>query len=85
MANDNTDAVLEWLQNEGVPSSDLDVDGNIIIFKFAVNLARDLLCATFHEYRSSAGGGDITRTLGYSVPKDLFGIIQTITPTIQFP
>lgn len=49
----STDAVLSWLEESGVPSSDIENDGDWIHFYVSVAQANSMMSTTFHIYHNS--------------------------------
>jgi tripeptidyl-peptidase I len=49
----STDAVLSWLEESGVPSSDIENYGDWIHFYVSVAQANSMMSTTFHIYHNS--------------------------------
>ncbi|KAF2194923.1 tripeptidyl-peptidase-like protein [Zopfia rhizophila CBS 207.26] len=82
---ESTDAVLKWLKDSGVPSEDIENDGEWINFLAPVSTAEKMMDTKFKTYESLVRK-DIRkiRALQYSVPKELLGHIDMIQPTTRF-
>lgn len=80
-----TDAILEWLQESGVSTGDIEDDGEWINFVASVSTAEKMMDAKFKIYQSTVRP-DVkkTRTLQYSIPKALHDHIDMIQPTTRF-
>jgi tripeptidyl-peptidase I len=77
----STDAVLSWLEESGVPPSDIENDGDWIHFYVSVAQANSMMSTTFHIYHNSIDNSQKIRTLHYSVPADVADHITMIQPT----
>lgn len=80
---DNVKAVKSWLAGAGItevsqPTSDY------IEFVVPVSKLETLLNTKYEAYHHKATGQVAARTLKYSVPKSLHGMIDMITPTTAF-
>ncbi|ORY14941.1 tripeptidyl-peptidase-like protein [Clohesyomyces aquaticus] len=82
---ESTDAVLKWLKVSGVPSEDVENDGEWINFVAPVSTAEKMMDTTFKTYQSLVRE-DVKkiRTLKYSVPKEVREHIDMIQPTTRF-
>ena len=83
-SSDASTAILQWLQAEGVPSSDIEDDGDWINFHVAATEAERILDTQFYYYSNSVNGVERIRTLQYSVPQPLHKHIHMIQPTTRF-
>lgn len=81
-ADTNTAAVKSWLKLGGIPTEHIASQGHCLMFNVSVSQAEKLLNTEFHQYHR----GDITliRTLQYSVPSILRGLIASVQPTTRF-
>ncbi|KAF2488512.1 tripeptidyl-peptidase-like protein [Lophium mytilinum] len=80
-----TVAVIEWLRDSNVRSEDIEEDGEWINFVASVSTAEKMMDAKFTTYRSlTRSTVKKTRTLQYSVPKELHSFIDMIQPTTRF-
>jgi tripeptidyl-peptidase-1 len=80
-----TEAVMSWLENAGVGSEDIEEDGEWINFVAPISTAEKLLNAKFTTYQSTVRPNvKKTRTLAYSVPRELHNYIDMIQPTTRF-
>lgn len=80
-AAESTDAVLSWLEESGVSSSDIENDSDWIHFYISVAQANSMMSTTFHIYHNSIDNSQKIRTLHYSVPADVAHHITMIQPT----
>lgn len=83
-SSDATSAIVGWLEAEGVPSADIEDNGDWINFYVSTIEAERILNTRFYYYSSSINGAEMIRTLQYSVPKKLHQYIQMIQPTTRF-
>ncbi|KAF2104700.1 Pro-kumamolisin [Rhizodiscina lignyota] len=74
------DAVQKWLKSAGVNS--ISSDGTWINFATNVGTANSLLNASFAQYEND--GLKKLRTTQYSIPAEVAGDIDLVTPTIEF-
>ncbi|KAI1140373.1 subtilisin-like protein [Hypoxylon sp. FL0543] len=81
---DSTAAVLKWLQASGIPSSDIENDGEWINFHTSVLRAANLLNTQFQVYNHVGTKVKRIRTLHYSVPEEVRPHITMIQPTTRF-
>lgn len=81
---DASQSILGWLQAEGVPTTDVEDDGDWINFHVPVSEAERILHTKFHYYTSSVNNLERIRTLQYSIPKKLHQYVQMIQPTTRF-
>lgn len=73
-------AVVSWLQKNGV--TQIHKEGGLLNFATTVGTANQLLNTTFSVYQS--GSTQKVRTTQYSVPDELTGSIDLISPTVFF-
>ncbi|KAI8962868.1 subtilisin-like protein [Daldinia sp. FL1419] len=81
---ESTSAVLEWLQNSGIPVSDIENDGEWVNFQTTVLKASNLLNTEFQVYNHVGTDAQRIRTLHYSVPEEVRTHITMIQPTTRF-
>lgn len=82
---ESTDAILNWLDESGVPSEDIVNDGEWINFVAPVSTAQEMLDTTFKTYQSQMRTEiKKIRALHYSVPKNIREHIDMIQPTTRF-
>ncbi|KAI1107157.1 subtilisin-like protein [Jackrogersella minutella] len=81
---ESTSAVLEWLRSSGIPSSDIEEDGEWVNFKTTVLRAANLLNTDFQVYSHAGTNAQRIRTLRYSVPEEVRPHITMIQPTTRF-
>ncbi|KAI8941272.1 hypothetical protein NX059_002502 [Plenodomus lindquistii] len=82
---ESTSAVLNWLQQSGVESRDIENDGEWINFYAPVKRAEEMMGTTFKTYQSEVRPAiKKIRSLGYSVPKQVRSHIDMIQPTTRF-
>ncbi|KAI6089848.1 subtilisin-like protein [Hypoxylon rubiginosum] len=82
--DESTAAVLEWLETSGVPSSDIENNGEWVNFKTTVRKAASLLKTDFQVYNHVGTDAQRVRTLHYSVPEEVRSHITMIQPTTRF-
>ncbi|GKZ29622.1 polynucleotide 3'-phosphatase [Aspergillus brasiliensis] len=73
-------AVVSWLNKNGV--TQIHKEGGLLNFATTVGTANQLLNTTFSVYQS--GSTQKVRTTQYSVPDELTGSIDLISPTVFF-
>lgn len=83
-SSDATNAIIGWLEAEGVPSADIEDNGDWINFYVPTMEAERILNTRFYYYSSSTNDAKKIRTLQYSVPEKLHQYIQMIQPTTRF-
>ena len=83
-STDATEAIVGWLNAEGVPADDIQDAGDWINFWVPTMEAERILDTRFHYYESVTSGVERIRTLHYSVPTKLHQYIQMIQPTTRF-
>ncbi|KAI2776864.1 subtilisin-like protein [Daldinia loculata] len=81
---ESTAAVLEWLQNSGIPAADVKNDGEWVNFQTTVLKAASLLDTDFQVYNHVGTDTQRIRTLHYSVPEAVRPHITMIQPTTRF-
>lgn len=64
--DESTAAVLEWLETSGVPSSDIENNGEWVNFKTTVRKAASLLKTDFQVYNHVGTDAQRVRTLQYA-------------------
>jgi tripeptidyl-peptidase-1 len=80
-----TGAIIDWLEDSGVRSSDIEDDGEWINFVAPVSTAEKMMDTRFMIYQNTVRSKlKKTRTLQYSVPKELHDYIDMIQPTTRF-
>ena len=79
-----SEAILGWLQAEGVKPADIRDDGDWINFIVHAAEAERILDTKFYYYSNSISHLERVRTLHYSVPRNLHQYIQMIQPTTRF-
>ncbi|KAF2703277.1 tripeptidyl-peptidase-like protein [Pleomassaria siparia CBS 279.74] len=82
---ESSEAVLGWLKESGVPSADIENDGEWINFIAPVSTAEKMMDTTFKTYQSLVRK-DVRkiRALTYSVPKAIRSHVDMIQPTTRF-
>ncbi|KAF8258875.1 subtilisin-like protein [Lactarius quietus] len=85
---DTLEHVYSWLAHHGVQPSSISIThggGWLTVSDVSVSKADEILGATYRLYRY-AGTNDraILRTVSYSLPKVLHGLVQTVVPTTFF-
>lgn len=81
---DATNAIIGWLEAEGVPAANIEDNGDWINFSVSTIEAERILRTQFYYYSSSVNDVKKIRTLQYSVPQKLHQYIQMIQPTTRF-
>ncbi|KAI1380902.1 subtilisin-like protein [Hypoxylon crocopeplum] len=82
--DESTASVLEWLQKSGIPSSNIENNGEWINFRTTVLKAASLLGTDFQVYNHVGTNAERIRTLHYSVPEEVKPHITMIQPTTRF-
>ncbi|KAH9900178.1 subtilisin-like protein [Xylariomycetidae sp. FL2044] len=82
--DESVDAVLGWLESYGIPSSDIQHDGEWVNFRATVSKASSLLNTEFGVYNHVGTDVEKVRTLHYSVPSEVTTHITMIQPTTRF-
>ena len=82
---ESTEAILKWLEESGVPSSDVQNDSEWINFMAPVSTAEKMMDTTFKIYQSEVRTEvKKIRALQYSVPQAIRSHIDMIQPTTRF-
>ncbi|KAK2759798.1 vesicle formation at the endoplasmic reticulum [Arachnomyces sp. PD_36] len=79
-----SDAILSWLDSEGVPKEAIENKGNWVNFAVPAEKAEKMLDAEFFSYENTVNEVSRIRTLSYSVPEEIRPYIQMIQPTTRF-
>lgn len=79
-----SDAILSWLDAEGVPQEAIEDSGDWVNFVVPVKKAEQMLNAEFFHYENTVNEVSRIRTLSYSVPQAVRPYIQMIQPTTRF-
>ena len=77
-----SDAILYWLQSEGVSADHIAEKGDWIYFVTQIGQAQRMFKTKYYDFHN--GRRTISRTLEYSVPADLHPHIQMVHPTTWF-
>ena len=77
-------AILNWLKAEGVPSVDIEDQGDWINFYIRASEANRIMGTKFYYYSNVNNGVKRIRTLQYSVPQVLNQYVHMIQPTTRF-
>ncbi|KAG9733026.1 subtilisin-like protein, partial [Aureobasidium melanogenum] len=80
----STNAVLKFLEDSGIPRSDLEQHGDWIDFAADIETADRMMNASFTKYREDTGRGIIIRTQQYSLPDEVARHVDMVEPTTQF-
>ncbi|KAI9810165.1 MAG: vesicle formation at the endoplasmic reticulum [Phylliscum demangeonii] len=83
-APEATQSTLRWLHEAGVPTNDIEEDGEWISFTSELGQAETVLNATFYRFRSKFNEAEAIRTLEYSVPQRLHRYVEMVQPTTRF-
>lgn len=81
--SDTTAAVTQWLETSNVTWSVLSDAGDWISISVTVEEANRLLDADFVIFTHQESGKTFIRTLAYSLPSDLVGLIDAVHPTTK--
>lgn len=81
---DTTAAVTHWLDANNVSWSTISPAGDWIGISVTVEEANRLLDADFAVFHHDSSGKRLTRTLSYSLPSDLVGVIEVVHPTSKY-
>src|SRR5882724_7901786 len=79
-----TEAVNEWLLSNGLKPSPISPAGDWFSFSIDVKTANKLLNADFSIFTHQATGKQVIRTLSYSIPASLKGLVELVHPTILY-
>lgn len=83
--DESTQAVLSWLEQSGVPESDIENDGEWVNFYTSVATAEAMMDTEFYYFsKTSNAKAKKIRTLHYSVPQEISSHITMIQPTTRF-
>ncbi|KAJ9392146.1 hypothetical protein DTO063F5_905 [Paecilomyces variotii] len=77
-------AILAWLESEGVPDDSIEDDGDWIKIVVPVHQAERMLSTRFHHFHHIDSRVTRIRTLEYSLPRAIRPYIQLIQPTTRF-
>ncbi|KAL1859372.1 Tripeptidyl-peptidase sed2 [Paecilomyces lecythidis] len=77
-------AILAWLESEGVPEDSIENDGDWINIVIPVQQAERMLRARFYYFHNIESRVTRIRTLEYSLPHAIRPYIQLIQPTTRF-
>lgn len=83
-SSEASDAVLQWLMDEGVLATNIRDEGDWIKFHVTAGEAERILATRFHYYTNAANHVVSIQTLQYSVPEKLHEYIQLVQPTTRF-
>ena len=83
-SSEASEAILGWLKTEGIPSTDIEDDGDWINFFVPATEAERILDTKFYFYGNAIADIERIRTLHYSIPKKLHQYVQMIQPTTRF-
>ena len=81
--SDTTAAVTQWLEASNVTWTVESAAGDWISISVSVEEANRLLDAKFGVFTHEESGKRFTRTLSYSLPSDLVGLIDIVHPTTK--
>lgn len=80
----STDAVNAWLASNNISTINTSPAGDWISISLPVASANQLLGANFSVFEHSGTGTQVIRTLAYSIPDELKGHIDLVTPTVTY-
>ncbi|PGH11694.1 hypothetical protein AJ79_04717 [Helicocarpus griseus UAMH5409] len=79
-----SEAILSWLDREGISKTSVQDQGDWINFAISVAQAEKLLQTKFYYFSNSVGNDRIIRTLQYCVPHKISPYVHMIQPTTRF-
>jgi len=83
--NETYETVVAWLRQFGILEDQLKLKYDWLSFKTTVGKAEELLKAKFRWYVNRRNGDQITlRCLGYSLPREVRGMVRFVQPTTLF-
>ncbi|KZV66821.1 family S53 protease [Peniophora sp. CONT] len=83
-ARETTKAVTDWLSSHSIEATPMTPAGDWLKIEVPVSKANELFNTEFSTFRHIATGDESVRTLEYSVPADLEGLIKVVHPTTSF-
>ncbi|KAL0069551.1 hypothetical protein AAF712_003209 [Marasmius tenuissimus] len=81
---DTVTIVEEWLAHHGVHSFGSTAGGDWVTIRVPVKDAERMLDAKYGLYHHTATKDTALRTLGYSLPRELMGHVDVVSPTTYF-
>lgn len=81
---DTISIVEEWLKHHAVQGSSSAGAGDWVNIRLPVKDAERMLDTQFGVYHHASSGEVVLRSLSYSLPRDLAGHIDTVSPTTYF-
>lgn len=75
--------ILSWFNAENI-SDTVQVDGNWFSFQTTISQAEHMLNTKFSYFHHRASETTVIRTLGYSVPREIYPLVMLIQPTTRF-
>lgn len=77
-------AVDEWLSENDISSTPVAPAGDMISITISVEKANKLLDTRFNTFTHMETGAKSIRTLAYSIPVSLQGVVEFVHPTVSF-
>ncbi|KAA1472281.1 family S53 protease [Dentipellis sp. KUC8613] len=84
-ASETVSYVQAWLKAHNLTSTPFSTAGDWLAVNATVEQANALLQAQFTKFTHADTGKQVVRTLSYSVPDNLHGLVQFVHPTTAFP
>lgn len=72
-----------WFAANGITAQTSSPAGDWMSFSVPVSKADELLDTEFSVFQYDKTGMQIVRTLAYSIPADLVGLVELVYPTIS--
>lgn len=72
-----------WFTENEISAQTISPAGDWMSFSVPVSKANELLDTQFSVFRNDETGNQSVRTLAYSIPADLVGVVELIYPTIR--
>jgi len=83
--NETYETVLAWLRRYGIQEDELKLEYDWLSFETTVGKAEALLKAKYRWYVNHRNGDQVTlRCLGYSLPREVKGMVRFVQPTTLF-
>lgn len=77
-------AVNTWLASHGVSAENITPAGDWLSVRVPVSKAEELLNTKYDVYTHTASGKQSIRTLEYSLPPAVAGVVKAIHPTTSY-
>lgn len=76
--------VQSWLDHYDVQPISESTNGDFVTLRVTVEQAERMLGTKYNVYRHDLTSEYIVRTMGYSIPRDVHGHVDVVTPTTYF-